>query len=100
MIQLVQQLPALYGKCSFITVSTTPTNILLLHSVRNSVRLLLQLTALSSLTRAVRHLLPDPLPYHRLSARTSGRVALYSDTSANEDNSFRNHIRWPKRDFP
>ena len=26
--------------------------------------------------------------------------ALYSDTSANEDNSFRNHIRYPKRDFP
>ena len=24
----------------------------------------------------------------------------YSDTSANEDNSFRNHIRQPKRDFP
>ena len=24
----------------------------------------------------------------------------YSDTSANEDNSFRNHIRLPKRDFP
>ena len=24
----------------------------------------------------------------------------YSDTSANEDNSFRNHIRFPKRDFP
>ena len=24
----------------------------------------------------------------------------YSDTSANEDNSFRNHIRKPKRDFP
>jgi len=24
----------------------------------------------------------------------------YSDTTANEDNSFRNHIRWPKRDFP
>jgi hypothetical protein len=25
---------------------------------------------------------------------------LYSDTSTNEDNSFRNHIRYPKRDFP
>ena len=24
---------------------------------------------------------------------------IYSDTSANEDNSFRNHIRQPKRDF-
>ena len=24
----------------------------------------------------------------------------YSDTSANEDNSFRNDIRQPKRDFP
>ena len=24
----------------------------------------------------------------------------YSYTSANEDNSFRNHIRQPKRDFP
>ena len=24
----------------------------------------------------------------------------YSDTSANEDNSFRNHIRQPKPDFP
>ena len=24
----------------------------------------------------------------------------YSDTSANEDNSFRNHIGYPKRDFP
>ena len=27
-------------------------------------------------------------------------IAEYSDTSANEDNSFRNHIRQPKRDFP
>ena len=26
------------------------------------------------------------------------RELKYSDTSANEDNSFRNHIRWPKRD--
>ena len=25
---------------------------------------------------------------------------IYSDTSANEDDSFRNHIRQPKRDFP
>ena len=25
-----------------------------------------------------------------------GTYALYSDTSANEDNSFRNHIRLPK----
>jgi hypothetical protein len=25
-----------------------------------------------------------------------GRTGLYSDTSANEDNSFRDHIRWPK----
>ena len=29
-----------------------------------------------------------------------GEASLYSDTSANEDNSFRNHIRLPKRDFP
>jgi len=27
-------------------------------------------------------------------------VTVYSDTSANEDNSFRNHIRYPKRDLP
>jgi len=27
-------------------------------------------------------------------------TALYGDTSANEDNSFRNHIRYSKRDFP
>ena len=27
-------------------------------------------------------------------------IQIYSDTSANEDNSFRNHIRQPKRDFP
>jgi len=27
-------------------------------------------------------------------------VPEYNDTSANEDNSFRNHIRSPKRDFP
>jgi len=26
----------------------------------------------------------------------SVNVLKYSDTSANEDNSFRNHIRWPK----
>jgi len=23
-------------------------------------------------------------------------IVIYSDTSANEDNSFRDHIRWPK----
>jgi len=68
-IQIVQQLPVLCGNCSFITVSTTPTNILLLHSVRNAFRLLLQLTALSSLTSTVCHLLPDPLPYHSPSVR-------------------------------
>ena len=27
-------------------------------------------------------------------------MTLHSDTSANEDHSFRNHIRQPKRDFP
>ena len=27
-------------------------------------------------------------------------VTLYSDTSSNEDNQFRNHIHQPKRDFP
>ena len=27
-------------------------------------------------------------------------VCEYSDTSANEDNSLRNHVRYPKRDFP
>jgi hypothetical protein len=26
-------------------------------------------------------------------------LLMCSDTSANEDRSFRNHIRWPKRDF-
>jgi hypothetical protein len=50
-----------------------PTNILSLHSLRNVVRLLLQLTALPSLTRTVRHLLPDPLPYHSPSVRPHER---------------------------
>jgi len=27
-------------------------------------------------------------------------MELYSDTSANEDNLFQNHIHCPKRDFP
>ena len=35
-----------------------------------------------------------------LHGQDSRKAVLYSDTSANEDNSFRNHIRQPKRDFP
>ena len=31
---------------------------------------------------------------------TKFEIWIYSDTSANEDNSFRDHIRQPKRDFP
>jgi len=31
-----------------------------------------------------------------ISKRPRHGLLMYSDTSANEDNSFRNHIRWPK----
>jgi hypothetical protein len=35
-----------------------------------------------------------------LASKKPSIATVYSDTSANEDNSFRDHIRYPKRDFP